>query len=300
MILELRAGDLCGKLDPETGGAIAGFTWRGIDVLRPVRDPRLAEQRGSAVAAYPLIPYANRIANGRFTLDGEVFQLDRNFGGEPHSLHGNAWMRRWSVAEAGETNARLTLSHRPPGDPAGEWPFAYDAEQVFSLAEDRFSITLSVRNRDERWFPAGIGLHPYAARTPRSLLGFEADTVWNPGADSLPVSPIAVPIGQSFSPARAIGKDVLDCCYAGWGGVAIVTMPEHGIAVQIEAGPPLDHFQVYTPVGKDFCGLEPVSNMPDGINRMGSVADQGMVVLEAGQTLTATVTFVVSMLQASR
>jgi hypothetical protein len=53
----------------------------------------------------------------------------------------------------------------------------------------------------------------------------------------------------------------------------------------MEAGPPLDHFQVYTPGGKDYCGLEPVSNMPDGINRMGDVADQGMVMLGVGEEI---------------
>jgi galactose mutarotase-like enzyme len=34
-------------------------------------------------------------------------------------------------------------------------------------------------------------------------------------------------------------------------------------------------------------GLEPVTNMPDAINRMEDVADQGLVVLAPGEMLTA-------------
>ena len=287
------AGEMRAKLDVLTGGAIAALTWRGLDILRPVRDERLGAQHGRAVAAYPLIPYANRIDRGRFSLDGHSYQLGLNFGDHPHSLHGNGWMRAWSVAEASPVQVRLTLAHRPPQDPAAEWPFAYDAEQIFSLTEHQ----LSVRNADVQRFPAGLGLHPYVARTESTILGFTADTVWQPGPDSLPVAAEAVPLAQSFDPARPIGRDVLDACFAGWGGRADITTPEHGFTLHIEAAPPLDHFQVYTPRNVDFCGLEPVSNMPDGINRMDSVADQGMKMLAPGEVLTATVTLTV---QASR
>ncbi len=93
---------------------------------------------------------------------------------------------------------------------------------------------------------------------------------------------------------------MLDACFAGWGGRADITTPELGFALHIEAAPPLDHFQVYTPRDADFCGLEPVSNMPDGINRMDSVADQGMKMLAPGEALTATVTLRISQAQASR
>jgi aldose 1-epimerase len=290
MDLELHAGDLSATLDAATGGAIAALMWRGIKLLQPVSDPRLAAQHGRAVAAYPLIPYANRIAQARFTLDGTTHQLARNFVGEPHSLHGNAWMRPWSVAEASTTRARLTLSHRPPADPATEWPFAYDAEQLFTLAHDCLTVALSIRNTDTRRFPAGLGLHPYVARTPKTLLAFDADTIWQPGPDSLPTTPQAVPLDLCFTPAKAIGGRVLDACFAGWGGQATVAMLEHGIALHIESGPPLDHFQVYTPKGADYCGLEPVSNLPDAINRMQTVSDQGMKMLAPGEDLHASIT----------
>jgi aldose 1-epimerase len=141
-------------------------------------------------------------------------------------------------------------------------------------------------------------MHPYAARTKQAALGFEADTMWQPGPDSLPTTPQAIPPAQSFSPPRPIGDIALDACFAGWGGSTVLSQPEHGIALHIEAASPLDHFQVYTPVGEDFCGLEPVSNMPDGINRMQTVPDQGMRMLNPGDTLRATVTLRVS--QASR
>jgi aldose 1-epimerase len=287
MTIALTAGDFALTLAPRTGGAIAGFTWRGLELLRPVRDARLAAQHGERVAAYPLLPYANRIAQARFTLDGETFTLARNFLGSPHSIHGNGWMRAWSVAAAGPRGATLTLAHRPPSDPAAEWPFAYAARQDFDLTGERLLVTLTLRNTDRRAWPAGLGLHPYVARTPGATLCFEADTVWLSDAADLPAERVAVPPDMDFARPRPVGGTPIDACFAGWGGAARLARPEDGVALVIESGPPLDHVQVYTPAGKDYCGLEPVSNMPDAINRMDSVSDQGLVLLQPGEELSA-------------
>ncbi len=290
MPIELAAGDLRLTLEPETGGAIAAFTWRGADLLRPVADPRLAAQHGRAVAAYPLIPYANRIAWGRFSFGGEAFQLARNFGDHPHTIHGNAWMRRWTMAETASDRVRLTLDHDPARDPADEWPFAYHAALLFTLRPDRLRIDLSVQNRDARPWPAGLGLHPYVARTPEATLRFEADTLWTTDADSLPDARVPVQGAAEFAEPRLLDAREVDSCYAGWGGTATVAMPEQGVSLTLAAEPPMDHLQVYTPAGRDFLGLEPVTNMPDAINRIDADADQGLRVLAPGETLRATVT----------
>lgn len=61
--------------------------------------------------------FSNRIANGRFIIDGERYQVDRNQDGR-HMLHGGArgyTKRLWSVADHGADFVKLTL-HSPDGD----------------------------------------------------------------------------------------------------------------------------------------------------------------------------------------
>ncbi len=289
-MIELALGDLALTLDPAAGGCIAAFTWRGAALLRPVVDPRLAAQRGKPVAAYPLIPYANRIAWGRFSWEGVTHQLARNFGDHPHTIHGNAWMRPWSVIDRSATRARLALDHTPPRDQAAEWPFAYHAEQAFTLAPDRLQIALSLRNCDRLAWPAGMGLHPYVARTPGTRLRFHARGVWTTGADSLPDRQVAIAGAQDFSTARAIGADEIDACYAGWNGAAEVS-GAGAPSLELHADAVLGHLQLYTPAGRDFFGLEPVANMPDAINRFGLSEPKGLRLLQPGETLSATVEF---------
>jgi aldose 1-epimerase len=291
--IDIDANHLRLTLDPGTGGAIARLEYQGIPLLRPVSDPRLAAQHGRAVAAYPLLPYANRIAGGRFTWAGETHQLDLNFGDHPNSIHGNAWMRSWSVENWGTDHAKLSLTHTPPNDPVTEWPFRYRATMDFHVTDTTVDIHMALENTDTKPWPAGLGLHPYIARAPSTTLQFDADTVWRNGPDGLPLERIAVVSPWDFTSGKPLDDTLIDECYAGWSGGATIAWPDSGMSLRLEADLPLDHLQLYTPPGRDFFGLEPVSNMPNAINRMADTADEGLRVLAPGETLAAFVRFVI-------
>ncbi len=97
-MLTLRAGEASVVLAPETGGSIVGWTVGPHHVLRPALVDQLVHGAVRGMAAYPLIPFSNRIANGRFTFAGRTYQLARNFGDEPHAIHGVGWTSVWNVA----------------------------------------------------------------------------------------------------------------------------------------------------------------------------------------------------------
>lgn len=286
-MVTLVAGQLELVLAPETGGAIARFTRSGRPLFRPVDDPRLVAQHG-AVAAYPLIPFSNRVGYGSFSWQNENYQLAPNFAGEPHTIHGNGWMRSWRLDASSPREARLSLDHAPPVDPAAEWPFHYRAEQLFRLDEDGLEITLDITNQDERIMPAGIGLHPYVVRERETVLQFGANTVWLSGPDLLPerVQPLA---GRwDYHAARLIAAPAIDNGYDGWDGAARITWPERGEVLTISGPTTLRHLVLYTPEGRDYFGIEPVSHMPNALNRQ-EFAGNGVVALAPGGHLTVTI-----------
>lgn len=83
--------------------------------------------------------YANRIAGGRFAIDGERFQVEANDRG--HHLHGGSnglYNRVWSIAETGADFVTLAI-HDPSG--AMGFPGALDISCTYWV---RASGTLSV------------------------------------------------------------------------------------------------------------------------------------------------------------
>jgi aldose 1-epimerase len=267
-----------------------GFRHDGLALMRETPEQALRDGLVRQTCCYPLIPYSNRIAQGRFSFEGFEHRLALNFGDHPHSIHGNAWQRPWQVVEADEARCRLALTHRPDGDEAGGWPYAYRAEQLFELSPDGLMLTLSLKNEDLRAMPAGLGLHPFFPKHPGVRLQFAAERVYPNGEDSLPMDGIPVPDDWSYRTMRELGEPRLDNCFAGWDGTAGIAYDQEKIALSIEADPLFGHLVVYVPTGRDFFAVEPVSHMNDAISRP-DPSRHGLKVLRSGERLTARVRF---------
>ncbi|GEO13808.1 hypothetical protein MAE02_15040 [Microvirga aerophila] len=264
-------------------------------LMRETPEQALRDGLVRQTSCYPLMPYSNRIAQGRFSFEGFEHRLVLNFGDHPHSIHGNAWQRPWQVAAADDARCRLVLIHRPVGDEARGWPFAYRAEQLFELSPDGLTITLSLENEHHRAMPAGLGLHPFFPKRPGVRLQFAAKRVYPNGDDSLPVDSVPVPDDWSYRTMRELGEPRLDNCFAGWDGTARIAYVQEKIALTIEADPLFGHLVVYAPTGRDFFAVEPVSHVNDAISRP-DVAGHGLKVLKPGERLTAQARFGVEVL----
>jgi aldose 1-epimerase len=270
-MITLEAGEWRATLLPAAGGSIGSLTCRGRDVLRPSPDGTLDPLE---TACFPLTPYPNRIAHGRFTFAGEDYALPLNYGDHPHPLHGTGWRAAWDVAEAGETSARLVHEH--PGGAA--WPWRCHSEQSFVIDERGLHATLSVENRDGHAMPAGLGFHPYFPRTSGATIRAGVDGVWLIDATVLPTERVpASTLGDWANGAPVERETLVDHSFDGWDGSALIEVGD--MTVRME-GSPARVFHLYLPPGLDFFCAEPVTNLPDAINR------DELTVLAPGERMT--------------
>jgi aldose 1-epimerase len=273
MPLRLAAGDATVTLLPALGGAIGSFTIGAQDVLRPTPPEALAAGNVRATACYPLVPYSNRIAAAMLHLpDGTRHALAENFGDHPHAIHGVGWQRAWDVAHAGAARALLSFEHRPVGEGARAWPFAFRATQAFALEADgdraTLDASLAIESTDPRPFPFGLGWHPFFPRDDATRLGFRAKGVWETDDTGLPTRHVAVDGRWRFEPSRALAGVTLDNVFTGWDGRATLGRRRQGLTVSIEADTALACLVVYVPTGRDFLAVEPVTHVTDAFNRM--------------------------------
>lgn len=246
------------SLRPDLGGAIATLRHNGTDILRPT--PATATDP-LETACFPLVPYANRIESGRFSFDGQAHHLPQNHPGQAHPLHGTGWKSAWTVG--GQDEHSVTLIHHHTANE--NWPWHYTAEQHFELSERGLHMALSVENTDTRPMPAGLGFHPYFPAHPDTRLQFEAKSVWLADAEMLPTQPAEAPHFADFSTgAPVLRNTLLDNAYAGWCGSAHIETPNGALELTAENTPFL---HVFMPPGADFFCAEPVSTMPNALNR---------------------------------
>ena len=118
-LLTLRTGRLSVDLAPAAGGSVARFRCDESDILRPMAAAAIASGKGNNAALYPLVPYSNRIRDGRLLFDGEVFQMACNWPGVGHPMHGDGWAHPWDVVRADSVSAEIVYEHQRAGAPTG-------------------------------------------------------------------------------------------------------------------------------------------------------------------------------------
>ncbi len=290
-MLTLRAGDASLTLAPELGGSIVGWTVGPHHVLRPPLVDALLQGSARGMAAFPLVPYSNRINDARFAFAGRTYQLTRNFGDEPHAIHGVGWTSAWDTTEVSARAARLTLTHDARGEGARGWPFPFEAELRFTLEPDALMVTLAMINRHDQPAPAGLGLHPFFPRTAAATLRFAASGVWRNGADHMPSEHTLVSPEWSHEPARRVGSATLDNLFTGWDGAAEIALAPSPIVVRLSASELFRRLVVYVPNGKPYFATEPVSHRTDAINHLEDGEDTGLRILAPGEALAGEIRF---------
>ena len=268
---ELHAGALRLAVRPDLGGSIAGLWHRTTPLMRSTEPAELASARLSA--SFPLVPYSNRLGYRHFRWKGKEYTTAANFGDNPHSVHGVAWMRAWEVVSF--SAAELVLRYEHQADE--HWPFAFEAKQYFSLTPQQLSVQLVFTNTADIAQPVGLGWHPYFPTRERSRLHVELSDRWESDATQLPTRKVA---------QHGIDGDVshldFDNCFEGWTGPARIR--DEKFSLQLTSS--LPYLVVYTPHDKDYFCVEPVSHVSNAIH-MADPASHGLLTLEPGQTTEA-------------
>lgn len=160
--------------------------------------------------------YANRIARGRFTLDGVDFQIPTNVRGSalhggPEGFHRQVW-----AARAIDTPDELAVefSHLSPHDTMG-FPGTLDTTVAYSL--DGGDIRIDYRATSDR--PTILNLTQHSYFNLAGLLGgsIESHELEMPASRYLPVDSDSIPLGQTaavdgtpfdFRRPKPVGRDI--------------------------------------------------------------------------------------------
>lgn len=268
-MIELNAGAWRARLRPEIGGCLAALTREGVPVLRTMAE---GADHPLQSGCFALVPYCNRIAEGRFEWGERSVEIAPNLPPQLHPLHGLGWLLPWRVVRSDAASALLEHAH----DGTGEWPWAYVAHQHVALDTTGATIRLIVQNRSNEPAPMGLGLHPYFRRSPDTVVNFTAEAMLGIDEEFLPDG--ARHPAEMFAPWNAgaeLPGELVDHCFAGWSGSATITDAQGTIAVRGFGAP---HCHVYAPPGGAELCVEPVNHTPDALNR----APEAMTVLPPG------------------
>ena len=220
-----------------------------------------------------LMPWPNRIRDGRYSFGGRDLQLALSDPGHGNASHGLARWAAWTVEE--HTGTSVSLTYRVMAQSG--YPWTLDLHVLYDLSADGLVVTQTTTNLAPEPAPCASGAHPYLAvgdAIEDLELRLPARTRLVADDRQLPTGTEPVSGPHDFTTARRIGDTVLD---DGFGalehedGRATTTLvdPATGRGVALWVDERHRWLQVFTPPsdgGRPGIAVEPMTAPADAFN----------------------------------
>ena len=207
----LRHGDQRTVL-VEVGGGIREYSVGD----RVVLDGYPVGEMADGGRGQPLLPWPNRIRDGRYHFNGSDLQLPINEAEHSNAIHGLTRWSNWTATEVSDKRVTLMLLVYPqPG-----YPFSLLLAIEYELGGDGLTVTTRAVNVGTEPLPFGAGYHPYLA--PAGSL--DETELLVPAARRLQFDERQLPTGAladvagtayDFRSPRALGDLRIDACFTG-------------------------------------------------------------------------------------
>ncbi len=288
---EIRHGDQRATI-VEVGGGIREYEAAGRCVLDPYPVEKMCDGAHGAV----LIPWPNRLADGRYRFDGADHQVALTEPDKANAIHGFLRWRSWQASE--RTPSRVVVGTRL--HPMMGYLFRLDVSVAYELADGGLVVATTATNLGDTPCPYGCGQHPYlspgAGLIDACTLKLEAGTrILTDNQRQLPTGrePVAgTPF--DFSAGKRLGGQKLDFAFtdlarddSGRAWVRLSAPDGHQVELWVDQHYPI--LELYT--GDTLAperrrrglGTEPMTCPPNAFQ-----SGEGLVRLAPGQSLTTT------------
>jgi aldose 1-epimerase len=137
----------------ESGAALRHLSFDGVDLIDGFADDEMA----SGGRGQLLMPWPNRLEDGRYTFEGVAQQLALTEPKRANASHGLVRWVAWSVEE--HTATSVSLTYRLMAQTG--YPWTLDLHVQYDVSADGLTVTQSATNLSDAAAPYASGAHPY-------------------------------------------------------------------------------------------------------------------------------------------
>lgn len=273
----------------EVGGGLRRLSAGGRELLDGYAEDRMCRAGRGQI----LVPWPNRIADGRYAWDGQDLQLPLTEPPTRCAIHGLARWANWRVVRHEPDRVVMGLRlHPQPG-----YPFTLELEVEHRLDAEGLSVRTTAVNAGDAPCPYGAGAHPYLVVGTPTIDTVEVEA---PGRVRLVADERGIPIGRApvagtpfdFVRPRVMGDTVLDTAFTdlardadGRAWVRLRAPDGTAVALWMDAAHP--HLMLFTgdpqpTVARRSLGVEPMTCAPNAF-----ASGDGVRTLAPGEAFTA-------------
>lgn len=275
----------------EVGGGIREY----VRAERAVLDAYPVSAMCDAGHGAVLIPWPNRLEDGRYRFDGREYQVPLNETQRRNAIHGLLrWLPWHCVLHRPDRVVVGTRLFPTPG-----YPFMLDVRIGYALGPDGLTVRMEARNVGDGPLPFGCGQHLYLSPGSAAAVD-DAALTFGGGLRILTDPDRELPCGREavsgtpydFREGRRIGSLAIDSAFGdllrdGEGRSRARLTGSDGRSVELWAGPEFPYVQVYTADGlgsgrrRRSLAVEPMTCPPNALR-----SGEEVIRLEPGDSWT--------------
>lgn len=261
------------------GAAIASLKYQGRDLVVP-HDP---DQMPEAYKGKTLIPWPNRVKDGKYTYGGKSYELPVNEHPTGAALHGLAAFTDWNLKSSSSDSVTFETHIAP----SYGYPFSLLSQVTYTLNE-RYGLSARIRTRNvgHDTAPYGVSSHPYLTCNLRPVdecdLTVPAGKVMEVDENLTPIALSDVgKLNLDYRKARTIDGQEIDHAFTELpSGKWFVDLHDSatGQTVRLTSNEPWVQIYSGTLIGRVGVAVEPMTCPPNAFN-----SHEGLISLKAGE-----------------
>jgi aldose 1-epimerase len=286
------------RILPGLGNRAAAMKVMSHDILWFPLDGAPAPAKPALYGIPFLAPWGNRL-NGGFHANGSWHALDSTGPGADLRLDANGLPIHgllyasplWEVVElsadehCATVTSRLNFGAHP--ELLARWPYRHIYDMTYRLADGALEVSTVIRNSGTEPMPISIGFHPYFVLpgVPRDEASLRLPAKSHVETDARllatgALTPNSLPEWVPLK-SHALDDGYTDLIREPDGRVRF-SIAGGGRSIDIDFGPRYTVAIVYSPPGRDFVSVEPMTAVTNGINLAAEGKYGGLQMVEPG------------------
>jgi len=252
----VREGFSC-KVFPHLGGSIQELIIDEISIIKSISlDESGLEKYKTTYPSAILFPFPNRVAQGKYSFNGEPFELEINEPEFNNAIHGLVSDKQFAVGEINDQSISLRYEH----DSSHGFPFPFEFLITYFFSEKGLSLKFEVTNLGTQSFPFGMGWHPYfeLENYDHCRVDFSAEKKYVNDGKMVPID------AETYTEEGIhLAEAELDSAYKLRSGHIVLNSPRYQLRMDV----PKDcYLQLYTPENRTTFAIEPMTCIADAFN----------------------------------
>ena len=238
-----------------------------------------------------LVPFVNRIKDGKYSFEGNDYQLFPNQSGEGHAIHGLIFDKVFTVIDLieNEDRAVINLEYNYKHEVEG-YPFCFCITLSITLDTKGLHYSTTVKNTGESNMPFGDGWHPYF----KFDEAVEELSLLLPKSRRIVVDSRMIPTGEmldynNFVKMTRIGDTALDTGFqiheTDKEAISKIYSQSKKVCINLRQDIGINKYnflQVFIPPSRTSIALEPMTSSTDAFNNK-----QGLICLKPEEVYQA-------------